>query len=77
MCVFETCCYSVRVYEQPSLLQPNPETLVLEAHIHANPKPKVITMILSDVTPFASKCGDMNKYPPPSPPEIAAKLRTS
>ena len=30
-----------RVYEQPQLLQPNPDTLVLEAHIHANPKPKI------------------------------------
>ena len=76
MCVFETCNF-VRVYEQPSLLQPNPETLVLEAHIHANPKPKVITMILSDATPpFATKCVDMNKDPP-SPPKIAEKLRTS
>ena len=31
-----------RVYEQPLLLQPNPETLILEAHIIANPKPKVL-----------------------------------
>ncbi len=30
-----------RVYEQPLLLQPEPSVLVLEAHIHANPKPKV------------------------------------
>ena len=30
-----------RIYEQPLLLQPNPSTLILEAHIHANPKPKV------------------------------------
>ena len=32
----------LRIYEQPLLLQPNPSTLILEAHIHANPKPKVI-----------------------------------
>ena len=37
-----------RVYEQPVLLQPNPETLVLEAHIVANPKPKV-KFIISEV----------------------------
>jgi len=30
-----------RIYEQPLLLQPSPNTLVLEAHVHANPKPKV------------------------------------
>ena len=30
-----------RIYEQPLLLQPDPTTLILEAHIHANPKPKV------------------------------------
>ena len=30
-----------RIYEQPLLLQPDPATLILEAHIHANPKPKV------------------------------------
>merc|ERR1712107_188738 len=30
-----------RVYEQPLLLQPDPNTLILEGHIHANPKPKV------------------------------------
>ena len=33
------CC---RVYEQPLLLQPDPNTLILEGHIHANPKPKVL-----------------------------------
>ena len=32
---------SPRVFEQPLLLQPDPSTLVLEAHIHANPRPKV------------------------------------
>ena len=31
-----------RVYEQPLLLQPDPNTLILEGHIHANPKPKVL-----------------------------------
>jgi len=30
-----------RVFEQPLLLQPDPNTLILEGHIHANPKPKV------------------------------------
>ena len=32
---------SCRVFEQPLLLQPDPNTLILEGHIHANPKPKV------------------------------------
>ena len=30
-----------RIYEQPLLQQPDPSTLILEAHIHANPVPKV------------------------------------
>ena len=30
-----------RIYEQPLLHQPDPSTLILEAHIHANPVPKV------------------------------------
>ena len=30
-----------RIYEQPLLLQPDSSTLILEAHIHANPVPKV------------------------------------
>ena len=36
--------FSSRVFEQPLLLQPDPDTLVLEGHIHANPKPKVLAM---------------------------------
>ena len=30
-----------RIYEQPLLFQPDLATLILEAHVHANPKPKV------------------------------------
>lgn len=37
-----------RIYEQPLLLQPNPSTLILEAHIHANPKPKITWLCNGD-----------------------------
>lgn len=30
-----------KIYEQPELKQPDENTLILEAHIHAKPKPKV------------------------------------
>ena len=30
-----------KVYEQPELKQPDPATLILEAHIQANPAPKI------------------------------------
>jgi len=30
-----------KIYEQPELKQPEPSILILEAHIHANPKPKI------------------------------------
>ena len=30
-----------KIYEQPELKQPDPSILILEAHVHANPKPKV------------------------------------
>ena len=38
-----------RIYEQPLLLQPNPATIILEAHVHANPKPKVIILFFNFV----------------------------
>ena len=31
-----------KIYEQPELKQPDPATLILEAHVHANPRPKVL-----------------------------------
>ena len=37
--VLSFCPY--RIYEQPELKQPEPSILILEAHIHANPKPKI------------------------------------
>jgi len=37
-----------RIYEQPLLLQPDPATLILEAHIHANPKPKITWLCNGD-----------------------------
>merc|ERR1711874_17120 len=37
-----------RIYEQPLLLQPDPTTLILEAHIHANPKPKITWLCNGD-----------------------------
>ena len=30
-----------KIYEQPELKQPDPSILILEAHVHANPKPKI------------------------------------
>ena len=30
-----------KIYEQPELKQPDPSILILEAHVHANPRPKV------------------------------------
>ena len=30
-----------KIYEQPELKQPDPSVLILEAHVHANPKPKI------------------------------------
>lgn len=35
------CPLCFRIYEQPELKQPEPSILILEAHIHANPRPKV------------------------------------
>ncbi len=37
-----------KVYEQPELKQPDPTLLILEAHIHANPKPKVTWLCNGD-----------------------------
>ena len=33
-----------KIYEQPELKQPDPSILILEAHVHANPRPKVLQM---------------------------------
>ena len=30
-----------KIYEQPELRQPDTSILILEAHVHANPKPKI------------------------------------
>merc|ERR1711970_1304947 len=59
-----------RIYEQPLLLQPNPSTLVLEAHIHANPKPKITWLCNGDFvkesdrkkSTLEAKAGDKNKW---------------
>lgn len=37
-----------KIYEQPELKQPDANTLILEAHIHANPKPKVTWLCNGD-----------------------------
>jgi len=37
-----------RIYEQPLLHQPDPSTLILEAHIHANPVPKITWLCNGD-----------------------------
>ena len=37
-----------KIYEQPELKQPDPSVLILEAHVHANPKPKVTWLCNGD-----------------------------
>uniref|UniRef100_A0A0K2TYB8 Ig-like domain-containing protein n=1 Tax=Lepeophtheirus salmonis TaxID=72036 RepID=A0A0K2TYB8_LEPSM len=37
-----------KIYEQPQLKQPDPNILILEAHIHANPKPKITWLCNGD-----------------------------
>jgi len=59
-----------RIYEQPLLLQPNPSTLVLEAHIHANPKPKISWLCNGDfvkederkTSRLEARAGETNKW---------------
>ena len=52
--------FPCRVYEQPLLLQPDPNTLILEGHIHANPKPKVCQITLFNLEPALKRCsGDL------------------
>jgi len=59
-----------RIYEQPLLLQPSPDKIMLEAHIHANPKPKINWLCNGDfVKESDRKCshlaameGEINKW---------------
>jgi len=44
-----------RIYEQPLLLQPNPATIILEAHVHANPKPKITWLCNGDFVKESEK----------------------
>ena len=37
-----------KIYEQPELRQPDPTVLILEAHVQANPKPKVTWLCNGD-----------------------------
>ena len=37
-----------KIYEQPELKQPDPSILILEAHVHACPKPKVTWLCNGD-----------------------------
>ena len=37
-----------KIYEQPELKQPDPSILILEAHVHASPKPKVTWLCNGD-----------------------------
>jgi len=37
-----------KIYEQPELKQPDPSVLILEAHVHANPKPKITWLCNGD-----------------------------
>ena len=37
-----------KIYEQPELKQPDAATLILEAHIQANPKPKITWLCNGD-----------------------------
>ena len=44
-----------RIYEQPLLHQPNPSTLVMEAHVHANPKPRISWLCNGDFVKESEK----------------------
>jgi len=61
-----------RVFEQPLLLQPDPNTLILEGHIHANPKPKVTWLCNGDFVKESER--KMSKL---EPMEGANKWRAS
>lgn len=37
-----------KIYEQPELRQPDPSVLILEAHVQANPKPKITWLCNGD-----------------------------
>merc|ERR1711936_222153 len=37
-----------KIYEQPELKQPDPSILILEAHVQANPKPKITWLCNGD-----------------------------
>jgi len=59
-----------RIYEQPLLLQPTPDKLILEAHIHANPRPKISWLCDGDfvkesdrkVSSLEPRQGETNKW---------------
>ena len=44
-----------KIYEQPELKQPDPGVLILEAHVHANPKPKVTWLCNGDFVKVRKK----------------------
>jgi hypothetical protein len=59
-----------KVYEQPELKQPDPSVLILEAHIHANPKPKISWLCNGDFvketerkfSKLEPRAGEKNKW---------------
>ncbi|XP_059085467.1 myosin light chain kinase, smooth muscle-like isoform X1 [Tigriopus californicus] len=59
-----------KIYEQPELKQPDPSVLILEAHIHANPPPKISWLRNGDFIKESDRVqsrieprqGEMNKF---------------
>ena len=59
-----------KIYEQPELKQPDPSILILEAHIHANPKPKITWLCNGDFikeserksSKLEPRAGEKNKW---------------
>ena len=59
-----------KIYEQPELRQPDPSLLILEAHVHANPKPKITWLCNGDFvkesdrkfSKLEPRAGEKNKW---------------
>merc|ERR1712029_558408 len=59
-----------KIYEQPELRQPDPSILILEAHVQANPKPKITWLCNGDFikesdrkfSKLEPRAGDKNKW---------------
>jgi len=59
-----------KIYEQPELKQPDPSILILEAHVHANPMPKITWLCNGDFvkesdrkySKLEARAGEKNKW---------------